>query len=45
MTFYTGKGQQYLETDVLLVSLEVSLLQVRDEMWFPQIEALNNVVL
>ena len=42
MAFYNENEQLCLETDVLGVGVRVSLLQVRDRMWFLRNKALNN---
>ena len=45
MPFYNENEQICIEKDVLGASLEVSLLQVRDGMCFPMIEAPNSAAL
>ena len=43
MAFYKEKQQLYLVTDASAVSAGASLLQVREGMWFPRSEVLDNV--
>ena len=45
MEFYNGNKQLYLETDPFSVRLGVSLLQVKDRMWFSRNETPYNEVL
>ena len=45
MAFYNKGEQLYLETYASGVHLAASLLQVRDVLWLPKKEALNNVAL
>ena len=45
MTFYKENEQLCLGIDVLDVGLAASLLQARDEMWFPKSEAPKDAVL
>ena len=45
MTLYKKKEQLFLETNTLGVGLGASLLQARDGMQFPKVEACDNVTL